>query len=192
MANKVILKSVAASFLISVGVAVLLSSPLFGPFLFAVGLLTICSADLYLFTGKCGYALESPQIRKQLFPILITNLISGWFFGFLLSFTNPQFTIQAIEKVNNWSWSIQNFIQAIYCGGIMYVCVELHKRNEKLGILYGVPVFILCGFQHCIANSIILGVARTFDWVIILHIIGNFLGALMVAFLFNQGFRKSK
>ena len=46
----------------------------------------------------------------------------------------------------------------------MYICVNEYKENNSIiGILYGVPLFIFCGFQHSIANIIILGVARTFS-----------------------------
>lgn len=186
MLKTIIKKSIAASFLISIGVAVLFSSSTFGPFLFSLGLLAICCTDMYLFTGKCGYTFTNSQTRRQILPILIVNLISGWIFGFLLSFTNKQFTLQAIEKINSWDWSIGSFIQAFYCGGIMYICVELYKRKEKLGILYGIPVFIFSGFQHCIANIITLGIAKTFNDVIFLHIIGNFFGAITFNWLLKN------
>lgn len=186
MLKTVIKKSIAASFFISVGVAVLFSSPTFGPFLFSLGLLVICCTDMYLFTGKCGYTFTNLQIKQQILLILIVNLMSGWLFGFLLSFTNEQFTLQAIEKIDSWNWSIGSFIQAFYCGSIMYICVELYKKKEKLSILYGIPIFILSGFQHCIANAITLGVARTFNSIIFLHIIGNFLGAVTFNWLLKN------
>ena len=65
----------------------------------------------------------------------------------------------------------------------MYLAVAIYRKGSKLGILMGVPLFILCGFQHCIANIITLGIARTFSWTIILCILGNFIGALVAWYL---------
>ena len=66
---------------------------------------------------------------------------------------------------------------------IMYICVELFKRGTYIGILYGVPLFIYCGFPHCIANIIILGVAMTWHWSIILAIVGNLIGGMIINIL---------
>jgi formate/nitrite transporter FocA (FNT family) len=65
----------------------------------------------------------------------------------------------------------------------MYVAVKIFKKGSPLGIVFGIPLFIFCGFQHCIANVITLGVARTFDWSLLLAIAGNFIGSLLVSFL---------
>ena len=54
-----ILKSVGASLLISLGNYALLKlgSPI-GPVIFAFGLLGVCFMKLNLFTGKCGFLFE--------------------------------------------------------------------------------------------------------------------------------------
>ena len=68
----------------------------------------------------------------------------------------------------------------------MYVAVLLYRKGTPLGIVFGIPLFIFCGFQHCIANVITLGVARTFDWSLLLAIAGNFLGSLLVSYLSTE------
>ena len=65
----------------------------------------------------------------------------------------------------------------------MYIAVYMYKKGTPLGIIFGIPLFIFCGFQHCIANIITLGVARTFDLSLLICIIGNFLGSLIVWYL---------
>ena len=62
----------------------------------------------------------------------------------------------------------------------MYIAVYMYKKGTPLGIIYGIPLFIFCGFQHCIANIITLGVARTFDFSIIICILGNFVGSIIM------------
>ena len=62
----------------------------------------------------------------------------------------------------------------------MYIAVLMYRKGTPLGIIFGIPLFIFCGFQHCIANIITLGAGRTFDWSIIICIIGNFVGSLLM------------
>lgn len=175
-------KSILASILIGFGVAILLiiGNPL-GPILFAFGLLGVCylSADLY--TGKAGYYWRNKKI--ELAKILFFNLSSGYGFGLLLGYCLPQLNQKAIEKVAGWSFSVDFLICAIFCGMIMYVCVDLFKKGSIFGILYGIPLFIFCGFQHCIANIIVLGIAFDWSWTIILAIIGNLLGSIIIDIL---------
>ena len=65
----------------------------------------------------------------------------------------------------------------------MYIAVLLYKKGTSLGIIYGIPLFIFCGFQHCIANVITLGVAANFSWSLILAVAGNFLGSLITSYI---------
>lgn len=175
-------KSILASILIGFGAAVLLilGNPL-GPVLFAFGLLGVCYLDASLFTGKTGYYWRNK--KGELATILVINLVTGWLFGYLLSIANPDLVQVAMTKVLAWEWSIPYFIQSFACGMIMFICVELFKKGSVMGIFYGVPLFIFCGFQHCIANAIYLGVAQTFDSALFLCIIGNFLGGVIANIL---------
>ena len=57
-----------------------------------------------------------------------------------------------------------------------------HKGNI-FGILFGIPLFIICGFQHCIANMIIGCIALpniNFSVPIIVSIIGNLVGSVII------------
>ena len=186
--KQVFFKGTAASLMIALGVAVLLKQPVIGAFLFALGLLTICEKGFLLFTGKCGYVpWISNYTSHRIFEILIVNVLMGWIIGYLISFTNPDFAIAATEKIANWNPNYMiSFMQAFFCGAIMFIAVDLYSlpREEKLGILFGVPIFIFCGFQHCIANSILLGMAVTFNPMIFAHIIGNWIGAIATAGIF--------
>jgi formate/nitrite transporter FocA (FNT family) len=89
----------------------------------------------------------------------------------------------AIVKVKTWDISLSFFLKSVLCGIIMYIAVYMYRKNTSLGIIYGIPLFIFCGFQHCIANIITLGAARTFDYSIFICIIGNFVGSLFVWFI---------
>lgn len=186
MSMKTILikKSIAAALLISLGDYALLKlgNPL-GPVLFALGLLGVCYMGLNLFTGKCGFFIQEKIKITDLLLILIGNLIGGYLIGLVYSTMDPEVFKAAVQKIATWSISMPFFLKSIMCGVIMFIAVDLYKKGTPLGILFGIPLFIFCGFQHCIANIITLGVARTFDLSILICIIGNFLGSIIMWYL---------
>ena len=174
-------KSIGAALLISLGNYALLKlgSPI-GPIIFAFGLLGVCYMGLNLFTGKCGFLFEDKIKIKDLLIILLVNLIFGYLLGLMYSITDKDVFNAAVLKVTTWDISIAFFIKSLLCGIIMYIAVFMYKKGTPLGIIFGIPLFIFCGFQHCIANIITLGVARTFDYSIFICILGNFLGSLFM------------
>ncbi len=182
--EELIRKSAAAAVLIGLGDYVLLKlgNPL-GPFLFAFGLLGVCVLGANLFTGKCGFFLEDKVKPLHLVLILLGNLVAGYLVGLIFSLCDADIASAATAKVASWDFSLAFFIKSILCGIIMYLAVAIYRKGSKLGILLGVPLFIFCGFQHCIANIITLGVARSFSWTIIICILGNFIGSLAVWWL---------
>lgn len=177
-------KSVFAALLIALGVYVLMAAPApIGTFLFAFGLMTICYYDGYLYTGKCGYARTNSETLR-LMGILGINLIVGWFFGFMISQIDPRATEFAQSRINSWNNILQHIGQAICCGIIMFLAVDIRKKfNSVLGIIYGIPLFIFCGFQHSIANVIICGMGQTLHEYLLLAVLGNWAGALFVSLL---------
>lgn len=177
-------KSIAASLLIGLGNYALLKlgEPI-GPIIFALGLLGVCYMGLNLFTGKCGFLFQDNIKFLDLLIILIVNLVAGYLLGLAFSITDAEVMSKAIAKVQTWEISTAFLIKSILCGIIMYIAVYIYKKGTPLGIIYGIPLFIFCGFQHCIANIITMGVARTFSSSISVCIIGNFIGSLFIWFI---------
>lgn len=177
-------RSFAAALLIGLGNYVLLKigQPL-GPFLFSLGLLGVCVLGANLFTGKCGFLFADKIPPLQLVIILAGNLLAGYLVGLIFSVSDTTLIEAAQAKVASWDFSWSFLIKSLLCGVVMYLAVAIYRRGSKLGILFGVPLFVFCGFQHCIANIITLGVARTFSWTILLCIFGNFVGALIAYYL---------
>lgn len=180
-------KSVAASLLIGLGNYVLLKvgSPL-GPFLFAFGLLGVCVLGANLFTGKCGFLFADKIKPLHLLTILLVNLAAGYLVGLAFSACDAAVVEAARAKVATWDISWSFFIRSILCGIIMYLAVAIYRKGSPLGIIFGIPLFIFCGFQHCIANIITLGVAATWDWSVLICVLGNFAGSLMVWWLLRE------
>lgn len=179
-------RSIAAAILISMGVYGLLATnySVVSMFLFAFGLMSICVLKLNLFTGKCGYVIENKNL-KELLIILVFNMLAGYAAGFVFSFV-PGFCELAASKCAGWNWSLVYFFKSIMCGMIMFLAVDIHKKGSPLGILLGIPMFIICGFQHCIANVITMGCARTFSSPLILCAAGNWAGSLIMWWLCRE------
>lgn len=181
-------RSILAPILIGLGAVLLLyiGSPI-GPFLFAFGLLGVCILNADLFTGKAGYYWRNKKL--ELLFILGVNLIAGYLIGFLFSLSDPTLKAAALEKVQSWDLSVGFCLKSFFCGIVMYVAVEVYKRGSILGVLFGVPLFIFCGFQHSIANIIFYGLAQCIDWNIILVLICaifNLFGSIFVSILTGE------
>lgn len=176
-------KSILAPILIALGVVVnlILGQPL-GPIFFAFGLLSVCYLEVDLFTGKAGYMWRNKKF-ELLFVILPINLIVGWAFGKVIGVMEPSLIAPATSLIAQFSWSLPYFLKSIFCGMVMYICVSLYKKKTNLGIMFGVPLFIYCGFQHSIANIIYLGIAGAFNISIFLCAFGNLLGSMIINIL---------
>lgn len=177
-------KSIGAALLIALGNYALLKlgNPI-GPVIFALGLLGVCYMGQNLFTGKCGFVIQDKIKPIDLLTILAVNLIAGYIIGLLFSILDEEVFNNAVAKVATWEISFPFFIKSVLCGIIMYIAVFMYKKGTPLGIIYGIPLFIFCGFQHCIANIITLGVAKTMHWSIIICIVGNFVGSIITWYI---------
>ena len=184
---ELIRKSIGAAVLISLGDFALLKlgNPI-GPIIFAFGLLGVCYMGQNLFTGKCGFVIEDKIKLTDLLIILLVNLVAGYLMGMAFSLIDKDVVSAALVKVSSWELSLSFFIKSILCGIIMYIAVLMYRKNTPLGIIFGIPLFIFCGFQHCIANVITMGVGITFSWSLLLCIVGNFVGSLFMWYISND------
>lgn len=174
-------KAAGAAVLISLGNYALLKlgSPI-GPVIFAFGLLGVCYMGQNLFTGKCGFLFADKICFLDLLLILVVNLAAGYLIGMMYATMDAEVAAAAVAKASSWEVSLPFFLKAVMCGVIMYIAVLMYRKGTPLGIIFGVPLFIFCGFQHCIANVITMGVAMTFDFSLILAVVGNFIGSLVM------------
>ena len=189
-----ILDGVSAGLMITIGCSVYLAcvSKVVGAVLFAVALLTICYKGLSLFTGKVGYIPEKhgKEEVSALLLGLLGNAIATCALGYLvgLALPNLQASAQVLyeSKLTQEWW--QTFIRAIFCGVLMYVAVSVYRENKTIvGILFAVPVFILSGFEHSIANMAYFGISAqvSFDafLFILIVIAGNAVGGMLLPVL---------
>lgn len=188
--------AVMAGICIAVGGTVFLSleSKVLGAFLFTVGLFSICVNGFNLFTGKVGYALSNPpSYLVYLLNVWLGNLVGTWLVATLLSFTRVGSALQAkaaaLCEVKLADSALSVFVLAIFCNLLMYIAVDGFKNNSHevgkyLGLFMGVVVFILCGFEHCVANMFYFSMANVWDlhtlcWLLIMTA-GNAVGGLLI------------
>lgn len=186
--SELVLKSVGAAVLIALGDYALLKlgNPI-GPVIFAFGLLGVCYMGQNLFTGKCGFLVDDKIRVFDLLLILVVNLVAGYLMGVIFAgIGDADVLASASLKVAGWEISFPFFVKSVMCGVIMYIAVLLYRKGTPLGIIFGIPLFIFCGFQHCIANVITMGVATAFDLSLLICIAGNFLGSIIMWMLARQ------
>lgn len=183
--------SFAAGVFISIGGAVFLSceNRTVGAVLFSVALLSICYLGLFLFTGKVGFLVSSRK-REDVLRLLITlggNLCGTLVCGLLLSWTKPALktAAQALCAPKLDLSPLAVAAAALFCGALMYTAVAIYQeKGSPLGILFCVPVFILSGFEHSIADMFYFFAAGCFTpqcaLFLALVIFGNALGGLLI------------
>lgn len=196
----ILLKGIYAGIMIGIGGTIYLSiaNQVVGAILFAIGLLTICVYKMNLYTGMIGYILENKLgYLKTLIFTLLGNLLGTIITALLILNTRiANISIRAREmaiiKISDNYLSI--FILSVFCGIFMYIAVNNFKKGEDsiikyLSIFICVVVFILCGFEHCIANMYYISLAKAWSFKsaisMLFMIFGNSFGAIIMS-LFNN------
>ncbi len=193
---KILFKSFLAGIMIAIGGTVFLSieNKVIGASLFSIGLFGVLIYNLNLYTGKIGYLITNFNLKyiKELIITLIGNFIGACSVGFILRYTRiydkiyEKSLILANTKLNDNILSI--FILSIFCGLLMYFAVNGFKKQTDFGkylvVYLGVAVFILCGFEHCIANMYYFSVAdiwslKTLGYTGIM-VLGNSIGSFII------------
>ena len=147
------------------GVAFLLSpDKIIGAILFAIGLISVI---------------------RNLWLMLLLNIVGASVVGLIFSplcheaaaaLIGQKFQINLIDA----------FIKSIGCGVSIQLAVSLFKKtNNIVTIILPVVTFILCGFEHCIANTFYYASAldiisiSVFSKYLIVYVIGNSIGAII-------------
>ena len=148
--------AILAGICISIGCVVnLRTGGVAGAVLFAFGLTTVVYYGLKLYTGTAGF------IRKHGDWGMLAIVLSGNIVGCLLSawmirYAQPDCIEPAskilVGRLDKGVFAC--FLLAIGCGFIMTTAVEFARKGKMLPLLLGVPVFILCGFTHSIADAL--------------------------------------
>lgn len=159
------LLAVAAGVCIGVGGIAFLSctDKVAGALFFSVGLFAVVYFGLNLYTGKVCYTLKNPpKYIVKLAVILAGNILGAFCLGKLVALTrlNVSLYYRCAEivavKLNGGLESA--FILGVLCNVLIYLAVDGYSRAEHgavkiFALVIGVSVFVLAGFEHCVANA---------------------------------------
>ena len=194
MLRSSLIDGVLAGAMVSIGGTVLLScdNKVVGAVLFCIALLSICWFGFNLYTGKVGFLLadHSRANLSLTFTGLLGNALGTLLFGLLIAAALPQLREAALaacgKRLTQLPW--QTLLRGFFCGMLMYTAVwSFRERKTPLGILFCIPVFVLSGFEHSIADMFyfaLAGLCRLQSlWFLLLVVLGNSLGGLFIPFL---------
>lgn len=173
-----------------------------GAVLFSFGLLTVVNYKLKLYTGTAGFVpLRYDDGRSrwlkaigELLFILGANIF-GCLLVSLLTRLSPMELGEQAQKILESRLAIGPLhagLLAIGCGFIMTTVVTFAREGKPLTLLFGVPLFINCGFPHCLADAFYY-MTVPLDYtlahlgeVAVLYpclVIGNFIGCNLYRFI---------
>lgn len=201
----ILLSGILAGFCITFGATVYLmclnagagefGAKIVGAVMFCIGLFSIIHFNLWLYTGKIGYAIDNkPLYLLDCFVSFVGNAIGAIILPLFISLSTngTKLQEQAAALVNaklDSPW-YSMFIMSIMCGMMIYLAVEGHKRckysvGKFLFAFMPIILFILCGFEHVVANVAYFTYARIFSWKALLYFalmfFGNGIGSIIFA-----------
>lgn len=190
------LLAIAAGIFIGIGGTVLLSleNRIVGSILFSVALLSICMLGLYLFTGKVGYLVNNHTATDILSVLagLAGNAAGCWLAAAGVRLCRPAVieTAQALVAPKLTQSPAYAVVAGIFCGILMYTAVQIFRaKASTAGIFFCVPVFILAGFEHSIADMFYFFCAGEYSVrmvvFLLLVVVGNSIGGWLMPLLFR-------
>lgn len=198
---RVLINAVLAGLFIGLAGAVYLSVPnkFAGSFLFGFGLFTIVCYGFKLYTGAIGYLVN--QGRKTgayavtLAIIWAGNWLGTWLVGTALrcsrvgsELSQKAGVLCSVKVADNW---ISLLVLGFFCGMLMYLAVESFRRKDEIPapgrimmVFLCVMIFILSGFEHCIADMFYFSAAGAWNvdslGKILIITAGNSLGGFLL------------
>ena len=150
-----------------------------GAVIFTFGLVCVVLSGSLLYTGKAGVMTDIPALVR----IWLFNVVGCILIGLLVLSIGGVPAERAQEVVSGrlvqGPW--RSFLRAVGCGLIIDIAVWLYRSTKSIvPILFGVPLFILCGFYHSIADVVYLVAALKWNpailWYYPIIVIGNYVG----------------
>lgn len=166
-----------------------------GSFLFSIGLFVICNFDLYLYTGKIGFAFTDKGFSLVEYIIIWTGNLMGILCIILpFRFVESSMNVVHYEIMNCkiGQTHLARMFFSVLCGILMFIAVDNSQKSNNgfygyLGIVMCVMTFILSKFEHSIADMgySILYINSILDFIYcslyILEIsVGNSFGAILM------------
>jgi len=164
-----------------------------GAFLFSIGLFTIYTFGLDLYTGKVCMILNKPvKFLGTVLIVYLGNAVGTVGTGYILRATKQSQYLEHASEVVAGKLAdnlFSTFIMAIMCGLLMCIAV-LGFMNIKdgvgkyLALILPIMVFILSGYEHSIADMFYFSFANVWGGKALLYInviaLGNLVGGCIL------------
>ena len=182
---KCLVRAILAGMMIGIGGCVYLGCEVkwVGAILFAVGLFTIFSFRLDLYTGKVGYIFDNDRSYvPYLLVVILGNFIGCLILGLMMPLDAA--VNLASAKLDNYEF-LPVLFKGVLCGMLMFIAADCYKNTKSfIATFVCVPVFILAGFEHSIADMFYFCSAGAFSVeslvFIITVLIGNAIGGFLI------------
>jgi len=184
-------QSALSGILIGIGVVIntLSENKYIGAMLFSLALLTIIQNGLLLYTGKIGFIRQYKIIT--LLKILVFNL-AGVLVPVFMAIVCKKDLYKLMLKAAETKFSnnfLQLFLLGALCGVLMLVAVY---SKQQIITVFCIMVFILSGYEHCIADFpffiLNLNVVNAIKFICI--VLGNSIGSIVTYELFADNAKK--
>ena len=197
MTKQFALLSVFAGLLIGTGGLVYLRvGGIAGAVLFAFGLLCVVMCGAQLYTGKSGF-LPVKEMWKLL-PMILLNAVGCAFAAWIAYYVSNETVMANLQTILsarlNASWH-GLIMTSVGTGMIMTLAVYGARQKHYWPLLFGVPVFILCGLPHCVADAFYYAYAALMGkftasllWAWLWAIVGNFIGCNLPRLFMGKDF----
>ena len=193
MVGQIRRESILSGILIGLGSAGYLAlGGILGSVIFAFGLIGVVIFGIPLYTGKAGVLKigESWTLVRIWFWNVIGCILVGLLIKYAGSDTSITNAITIVDGRFEAGW-LKAMLRSIGCGLIIDLSVyQFRKSGSLIPILFGVPLFILCGFYHSIADVVYLTVSWRWSpeiyWYYPTIFLGNYVGCNVRRIVLHQ------
>lgn len=152
----------------------------FGACLFGAGLLGVIATDSLLYTGR----IYEEKNYKTLGIVLFGNILGCSVAGVLSGLSYPEIVPEAAKiitaRIEDTFISI--LWRSIGCGLLMTSAVLGMKKSNPWPLLLGIPLFILSGLYHSVADGFYFFVSPDVRYlpIWVLVVLGNLIGGKLL------------
>ena len=167
-----------------------------GAVLFAFGLLCVVMCSAQLFTGKAGFLPYNDA--PKLVAMILLNAVGCTIAAVIASYSSSDALVANLDTIISARLAApwhKILVTSVGTGMIMTLAVYGARKKHYLPLLFGVPVFILCGLPHCVADAFYYAAAafyNSFEWILLWAwlwaIIGNYIGCNLPRWFMGKTF----
>lgn len=167
-----------------------------GAVLFAFGLLCVVMCGAQLFTGKAGFLPYKDA--PKLVAMIALNAVGCAIAALIASYSSSETLVANLDVIISARLAApwhKILVTSVGTGMIMTLAVYGARQKHYLPLLFGVPVFILCGLPHCVADAFYYAAAAfygNFEWALLVSwlwaIVGNYIGCNLPRWFMGESF----